>query len=124
MASPDLVPLKYELFPLGSIQPNGWMRDQLRLCGQGLGGNLFKFYRFVKDSTWLGGTWEYSALNEAATYWYSYIVPLAFSLDRSGDEALVQELKRQAEHFLEYTLENQSDDGWLGPEKTRQTRGI
>ncbi|KAL1613317.1 hypothetical protein SLS54_010739 [Diplodia seriata] len=124
MASATLVPMKYELFPLGSIKPQGWFRDQLRLCGQGLGGKLFYFYRFVKDSTWLGGTWEYSPLNEAAPYWYNYIVPLAFSFDESADADLARELRGQAEHFLQYTLDHQSADGWLGPETTQQTRGI
>ncbi|GME64466.1 hypothetical protein GTA08_BOTSDO03852 [Neofusicoccum parvum] len=124
MGTPELVRMRYDLFPLGSVQPNGWIRDQLRLCAEGLGGSLFYFYRFVKDSTWLGGTWEYSALNEAAPYWYNYIVPLAYSVDQQADRELANELKKQAEHFLNYTLDNQSADGWLGPEKTRQTRGI
>lgn len=124
MSSPALVPMKYELFPLGSIKAEGWMRNELRQCGEGLGGHLFYFYRFVKDSTWLGGTWEYSALNEAAPYWYNYIVPLAFSLDELADAHLAKRLRDQAEHFLQYTLSHQSSDGWLGPETTRQTRGI
>lgn len=124
MSSPALVPTKYELFPLGSIKAEGWMRNELRQCGEGLGGHLFYFYRFVKDSTWLGGTWEYSALNEAAPYWYNYIVPLAFSLDELADAHLAKRLRDQAEHFLQYTLSHQSSDGWLGPETTRQTRGI
>ncbi|EKG16373.1 hypothetical protein MPH_06404 [Macrophomina phaseolina MS6] len=124
MTPPALVPLKYNLFPLGSIKPNGWMQHQLRLCGHSLGGHLFHFYRFIKHSTWLGGTWEYSPLNEAAPYWYNYIVPLAFSLDFSESVDLVQDLREQAACFLEYTLEHQSPDGWLGPESTRQTRGI
>ncbi|KAL0255174.1 hypothetical protein SLS55_009704 [Diplodia seriata] len=80
--------------------------------------------KFVKDSTWLGGTWEYSPLNEAAPYWYNYIVPLAFCFDESADADLARELRGQAEHFLEYTLDHQSADGWLGPETTQQTRGI
>lgn len=30
----------------------------------------------------------------------------------------------QVKKFPDYTLDHQGDDGWLGPEKTRQTRGI
>ncbi|KAI8219745.1 hypothetical protein K4K54_009173 [Colletotrichum sp. SAR 10_86] len=119
-----LVPFKYELYPLGAIKPNGWFRDQLRLSAKGLGGNLFHFYRFVKESTWLGGTWEYTPLNEAAPYWYNYIVPLAYSLDRDSDPQLFLDLKKQADYFLDYTLEHQAEDGWLGPETTSHTRGI
>ncbi|VUC33092.1 unnamed protein product [Clonostachys rosea] len=122
--NPSLVPLKYELFPLGTIKPNGWLKDQLRLSALGLGGNLFHFYRFVKESTWLGGTWEYTPLNEAAPYWYNYIVPLAYSLDQSRNPELFEEIKRQADYFLDYTLSHQAEDGWLGPETTPSTRGL
>ncbi|KAI8298046.1 hypothetical protein K4K59_002995 [Colletotrichum sp. SAR11_240] len=117
-----LVPFKYERYPLGAIKPNGWFRDQIRLSAKGLGGNLFHFYRFVKESTWLGGTWEYTPLNEAAPYWYNYIVPLAYSLDRGSDPQLFLDLKKQADYFLDYTLEHQAEDGWLGPETTSHTR--
>ncbi|KAF5496551.1 Non-reducing end beta-L-arabinofuranosidase [Colletotrichum fructicola] len=120
----DLVPFKYELYPLGAIKPSGWFSDQLRLSAKGLGGNLFHFYRFVKESTWLGGSWEYTPLNEAAPYWYNYIVPLAYTLDRDSDSQLFLDLKKQADYFLDYTLEHQAEDGWLGPETTSHTRGI
>jgi hypothetical protein len=93
------------------------MRDQLTLQGSGLAGNLFDFYRYVKDSTWLGGTEEYSELHESAPYWYNANVPLAYVL---GDERL----KDQSNQFLTYVLDHQADDGWLGPETTRETRGI
>lgn len=112
-----LAPFKFEHYPLGSIRPEGWLRDQIQLSADGLGGHLFDFYRYVARSTWLGGDEEYSELNEAAPYWFNYIVPLAWTLD---DERL----KGQARHFLDYVLDNQADDGWLGPETTRQTRGI
>jgi len=121
---PSLVPFKYGSFPLGTIKPNGWMRDQLCLCARGLGGHLFHFYRFVKDSTWLGGTSEYTPLNEAAPYWYNYIVPLAYSLDEDCGPEICLELRNQANYFLQYTLTHQAEDGWLGPEKTSQTRGL
>lgn len=71
----------------------------------------------MADSTWLGGTYEYSELHESAPYWFNYIVPLAYTLDDPR-------LKNQAKAFLDYTLEHQAEDGWLGPEATRQTRGI
>ncbi|KAL3476611.1 hypothetical protein BJX99DRAFT_258361 [Aspergillus californicus] len=113
----ELVPFKYDTFPLGAIKASGWLRDQLVLSANALPGHLFDFYRFVAGSTWLGGTYEYSELNEAAPYWFNYIVPLAYTLDDAR-------LKKQAKRFLDYTLEHQAEDGWLGPETTRQTRGI
>jgi hypothetical protein len=102
---------------LGSIKTSGWLKDQIQLSANGLGGHLFEFYRYVAHSTWLGGTYEYSELHESAPYWFNYIVPLAWTLDDQG-------LKNQARTFLDYVLDHQAEDGWIGPETTRQTRGI
>jgi hypothetical protein len=115
--SQKLVPFKYDLLPVGTIQPLGWVNDQLKLEADGLAGHLFDFYRYVKRSQWLGGTEEYSELHESAPYWYNGIVPLAYVLN---DERL----KDQVNQFLDYTLDHQSEDGWLGPETTKATRGI
>lgn len=115
--APRLVPFRYQSLPLGTIAPRGWLRDQLELAANGLAGHLSEFYRFVQRSSWVGGDQEYSSLNEAAPYWYNGIVPLAFGLN---DERL----KGQARSFLDYVLANQAEDGWIGPEKTPQTRGI
>lgn len=117
LISEALAPFKFNHFPLGSIRPGGWLRDQIQLSADGLGGHLFDFYRYVARSTWLGGSYEYSELHESAPYWFNYIVPLAWTLDDPR-------LKKQARQFLDYVLDNQADDGWLGPETTRQTRGI
>lgn len=116
-ASDGLVPFMFDQLPLGSIKATGWLHDQLQLSADGLAGHLFDFYRYVQRSNWLGGDFEYSELHEAAPYWFNGIVPLAWSLDD-------QRLKEQARKFLDYTLDHQAEDGWLGPEKTRQTRGI
>ncbi|OKL64613.1 hypothetical protein UA08_00565 [Talaromyces atroroseus] len=117
MKSRALAPFAFDLLPLGSVQPRGWIRDQLKLCAEGLGGNLYNFHRFVKDSSWLGGDVEYSPLRESAPYWYNYIVPLAYILDDN-------ELKKQANQFLDRILKNQHADGWIGPEHTKHGRGI
>jgi hypothetical protein len=113
----ELAPFKYDAFPLGSIKASGWLQDQLRLEGDGLAGNLFDFYRYVGNSTWVGGGSEYSDLRESATYWFNGIVPLAWSLDDDR-------LKAQAKKFLDYVIDHQYEDGWLGPEKTRNERVI
>ncbi|XRM42803.1 hypothetical protein ABZX51_006017 [Aspergillus tubingensis] len=112
-----LEPFKYNPFPLGTITATGWLQDQLELEANGLAGHLNDFYRFVAGSTWVGGDWEYSTLDEAAPYWFNYVVPLAWTIDDAR-------LKAQAKEFLDYVLDNQAEDGWLGPEKTHQTRGI
>ncbi|KAG5752517.1 hypothetical protein H9Q70_004841 [Fusarium xylarioides] len=113
----ELVKFKFDTLPPGAVRPTGWLKDQLQLSADGLAGHLFEFYRYVARSTWLGGDWEYSELNEASPYWFNYIVPLAWSLDDAR-------LKSQAKAYLDYVLDHQAEDGWLGPESTRQTRGL
>lgn len=78
---------------------------------------MFEFYRYVANTTWMGGQDEYSDLIESATYWFNYIVPLAWTLDDDR-------LKEQARKFLDHQIENQHKDCWLGPGKTRNERVI
>jgi hypothetical protein len=102
---------------LGSTKPLGWFKDQLQLEADGLSGNMFDFYRFVHDSRYIGGATEYSGLDEASPYWFNGLVPLAFSL---GDERLIGQVR----YYLDYVLDHQQTDGWLGFETTRATRGL
>ncbi|HEY1807971.1 MAG TPA: hypothetical protein VGG42_05370, partial [Acidobacteriaceae bacterium] len=47
------------LLPLGSIQPHGWLLDQLRIQAAGLSGHLYEIWPDVgPNSGWLGGTGE------------------------------------------------------------------
>ncbi|KAL1888441.1 hypothetical protein Sste5346_009558 [Sporothrix stenoceras] len=119
-SSPSLTalkPFRFQNYAPGTITPTGWLRDQMQLLADGLGGNLFDFYRFVHESSWLGGRHEYSTLNEASPYWFNGIVPLAWGLNDAR-------LKAQAKQYLDYVLDHQQADGWLGPETTPQTRGL
>ncbi|KAI9044468.1 uncharacterized protein KD926_001069 [Aspergillus affinis] len=107
----------YTPLTLGSIKPQGWLKDQLELGANGLGGNMFEFYRFVHNSRWIGGEDEYSGLAEASPYWFNGVVPLAFGLDDDR-------LKDQVRYYLDYVLDHQQEDGWLGFETTPQERGL
>ncbi|HNY15782.1 MAG TPA: hypothetical protein PKI12_09570, partial [Bacteroidales bacterium] len=51
----------YIKLPLGSVKPEGWLKDQLRIQAEGLTGNLDDFWPDLKNSAWKGGSggaWE------------------------------------------------------------------
>ena len=100
-----LRPLCFQPLPLGAIQPTGWLANQLRIQAQGLTGHLDEFWPDVANSAWIGGAGEGW---ERGPYWLDGLVPLAFLLDDSG-------LKAKAQTWLDFILQHQHQDGWLGP---------
>lgn len=91
--------------PLGQLRPQGWLLGQLRRQADGLSGHLDEFWPDVRDSGWIGGGAEGW---ERGPYWLDGLIPLAFLL---GDEGL----KAKATRWVEYILDHQHEDGWLGP---------
>ncbi len=91
-----------------SIQPRGWLLNQLRLQADSLSGHLDEFWPDIKDSRWFGGEQEGW---ERAPYWLDGVIPLAWLLD---DEAL----KAKVTHYVGYILDHQDEDGWLGPRQS------
>jgi uncharacterized protein len=104
-AGTNLGATAFTALSLGSIKPSGWLRDQLRLQADGLSGHLDEFWPDIKDSAWFGGQAEGW---ERVPYWLDGIVPLAYTLD---DPALKDKVVRA----VNYILEHQHPDGWLGP---------
>lgn len=102
--------LTFAPLTLGSIKPLGWLDDQLHLMSSGLAGHEYNFYPIISDSVWIGGHSEYSVLNEGIPYWLNGLVPLAYTIDDDR-------LKTQTDHVVNYILDNQQSDGWLGPER-------
>lgn len=104
-----LLPLTFQPLPLGTIKPTGWLRNEMQLMSDGLAGHEHDFYDYVAHSLWIGGSKEYSGLNEGFPYWFNGLVPLAYGLD---DERL----KLQVTSSVKRVFDNQQADGWLGPE--------
>lgn len=97
----------YLELPLGSIQAEGWLLDQLQRMKTGMTGNLDEIYPEVmgKRNGWLGGDgdgWE------RGPYWIDGLLPLAYLLDDDS-------LKAKAQPWVEWTLNNQTEEGYLGP---------
>lgn len=102
-----LQPVPYLELPIGRIKPDGWLKDQLERMAKGMTGNLDTIYPEVvgERNGWLGGDgdgWE------RGPYWIDGLLPLAFILN---DETL----KAKALKWVEWTLENQAESGYIGP---------
>jgi hypothetical protein len=98
---------------LGRIRPQGWLARQLRIQADGLSGHLDEFWPDIKESRWFGGETEGW---ERAPYWLDGMIPLAFLLDNPA-------LKAKANRYVDYILEHQQEDGWLGPGQMVWTAG-
>jgi glycosyl hydrolase family 127 (putative beta-L-arabinofuranosidase)/beta-L-arabinofuranosidase (glycosyl hydrolase family 127) len=92
--------------PLGSVRPRGWLKDQLRIQANGLGGHLDETWADVgPNSGWLGGSGESW---ERGPYFLDGLVPLAYLLDDAS-------LKAKAQKYIDWTLDHQSPNGMIGP---------
>ncbi len=96
----------FQPLPLGEIRPAGWLRRQLRIQADGLGGHLDEIWPDVgPNSGWLGGTGESW---ERGPYFVDGLLPLAWQLD---DDVL----KAKAIRFINWTLDHQQPSGMIGP---------
>ncbi|KAF7289348.1 hypothetical protein MIND_01396900 [Mycena indigotica] len=112
-----LAPKKFHSIPLGKILPVGWLQDQLRVQTEGLAGHEHEFYKWVKDTDWVGGPAAYSYLEEAGSYWFNSMVP-------NGILANSSVINQKTLEFLEYVLDTQDETGWLGPEVGTDKRRV
>src|SRR5690242_13621307 len=105
-----LAPGSFNLLPLTTVKPKGWLLDQLRIQSEGITGHLDEFWPDVgPDSAWLGGTGEGW---ERGPYYLDGLVPLAYLLE---DPKLIAKVKP----WVEWTLTHQRPDGSIGPEENK-----
>ncbi|WP_179394704.1 beta-L-arabinofuranosidase domain-containing protein [Lacticaseibacillus absianus] len=99
-------PAHFTTFPLGTIKPMGWLKEELMLQAAGLTGNLEAVWPDVgPNNGWLGGTgdgWE------RGPYYLDGLIPLAYALD---DASLIA----KAQKWIDWILASQDETGWFGP---------
>ena len=95
----------FKLYTSNEIKPSGWLRRQLEIQAEGLGGNLHKVWRDVRESAWIGG--QYSSW-EKVPYWLDGFIPLAYLLDN-------EEFKGVVKNYIDGIIERQKADGWICP---------
>ncbi|TCM90733.1 DUF1680 family protein [Paenibacillus sp. BK033] len=96
----------FEALPLGSIQAEGWLYNQLRIQADGLTGHLEEHWPDVgPDNGWIGGSGESW---ERGPYYLDGLLPLAYILN---DEKLIAKANR----WVEWALNSQQENGMFGP---------
>ena len=102
-----LITKPYMELPIGTIHPQGWIKDQLERMAQGMTGNLDGLYPNVMGprNGWLGGDGD---VWERGPYWIDGLLPLAYLLND-------QKLKDKVKPWIEWTLKSQQNDGYFGP---------
>ena len=91
--------------PLGSVQAEGWLLQQLNLQKEGLTGNGEELYGDIGQSAWIGGSndsWE------RGPYYAKGLIPLAYILNDV-------ELINKSQKWIDSVIDSQRADGDFGP---------
>ena len=103
-----LQPQQFIKLPAGTIQPEGWLKQQLELQRNGLNGHLGEISAWLqkKDNAWLetGGQWGW----EEVPYWLRGYANLAYIVQDN-------EMMNEARFWIENILKSQREDGNFGP---------
>lgn len=106
--SDKIQPLAYSELRLGSIKPEGWLRETLLRQRNGMTSQMDSLYPEVMGprNGWLGGDGDQW---ERGPYWIDGLIPMAWILD---DDVL----KQKAQPWVEWALASQKEDGFFGPD--------
>jgi len=110
-----LTPSPLIKLPVGSIEPDGWVRRQLELQADGFHGHLTEISRFLvkEGNAWLSRDGSGDHGWEEPAYWLKGFSNCGYILD---DERMIKESKI----WIEAALASQKEDGWFGPDKGRK----
>ncbi len=101
--------------PVGTIEPQGWLRQQLELEAGGFTGHLTELSEFLRKdgNAWLSPTGQGERGWEEVPYWLKGYANLAFVLGN-------KKMEDEAQTWLEGALGSQKADGWFGPDQGRK----
>lgn len=96
--------------PIGSIKPEGWLKNALVLQKEGLTGHLgeISIWLSKKDNAWLNKDGKGTNGWEELPYWLKGYGNIAYML---GDQKMIAETK----FWIEAVINNQRDNGDFGP---------
>ena len=103
-----LQPQQFIKLPAGTIQPEGWLKQQLNLQRDGLNGHLGEISAWLQkgDNAWLtnGGQWGW----EEVPYWLRGYANLSYIIQDT-------QMQGEAKFWIENILKSQRADGNFGP---------
>ena len=107
-----LIDKTYIELPIGTIKPDGWLKEQLNRMRTGMTGHLDSIYPQVvgQRNGWLGGDGD---VWERGPYWIDGLLPLAYIMNDT-------ELKKKVQPWIEWTLASQKPNGYFGPDTDRE----
>ncbi len=105
-----LLQSKFVPLPLGTVRPEGWLKDQLTVQANGLTGRLDEFWPSLANNAWRGSKDKDAEAWERGPYYLDGLVPLAYLLN---DQRLIAKVKS----WIEPIIASARPDGWFGPEK-------
>jgi len=107
-----LMPSPFVKLPVGSIKPEGWLKEQLKLMASGFSGNLTEISKWCRfqGSAWVSPTGEGENGWEELPYWLKGFIDLGYVLN---DRRIIEEANR----WVDGVLASQDASGYFGPRR-------
>ncbi len=105
--------------PVGSVRPEGWLRQQLELMSDGFTGHLTEISKWCRfnGSAWVSPDGKGQNGWEELPYWLKGFIDLGYVL---GDKRITDE----ATKWIEGMLSNRDSTGYFGPRGNRLQHDI
>ncbi|HKJ66547.1 MAG TPA: beta-L-arabinofuranosidase domain-containing protein [bacterium] len=118
-ARDPMVPEQLIKLPVGTIEPRGWVRSQLKLMADGFTGHLTELSRWctLENNAWTSPDGRGEHGWEEVPYWLKGFTSLGYILE---DDRII----REAEKWIAGVLQNQAESGFFGPRANWETAQV